>query len=697
MVRVFSLLSLAPLVAALSAWTEEEKNRPVSKVIVLLKDMQKQLEKEHEQDQEIYDKLACWCKTNDREKNQQILDAESHIAMLQARIEENTAKAAQLKTEIENLQKEVAKNQQALDQATKLRREQLAEFTKEEKDLLQSIQALKNAVIVLSKHHSPPAEELVTIKNMLKHQFEKHSDLLDTVVAPSQKDVLDSVFLQQAPHLQAYAPASGEIFGILKNMRDTFQENLSTSQQEEQANQKAYEGLKAAKLEEIKAGQYQVDEKTDTMAKAVEQVANDKQDMNDTMNSLGADEKFLLMLKEKCAQTDAEWNERQKTRQDEIGAVSAALKFLSSDDAHDLFTKTFNSFVQVGAVSNVGEESRKQRAVELLQKKAVALNKPELAAIANSVKLDAFVKVKKAIDDMVTELLKQKADESKHRDYCVDSLNKNQKENAKATRDQADLNAKKEELEATIDTLKGEIKGLHDEIAEAQVQIKRAGEDRELQNKEFQETVADQQATIRLLGQAVNVLKSFYERRSVLLQQDPLVGTATVGDAESQFAYTDEDGRRPPPPGGFDTYQKNEASGGVVAMITQIIHDAKMMLQEATHDENDAQSSYETFTKETNRGIQEKNVSIVNKDQEKGRAEMDLSETHSSLDGKKIELEQLSNENADLHKSCDFVMKNFEVRQEAFDQEVEALRQAKSILSGADFRKAVAGFLQKRD
>lgn len=87
----------------------------------------------------------------------------------------------------------------------------------------------------------------------------------------------------------------------------------------------------------------------------------------------------------------------------------------------------------------------------------------------------------------------------------------------------------------------------------------------------------------------------------------------------------------------------------------------------------------------------------MNKDQEKGRAEMDLSETHSSLEGKKIELEQLSNENADLHKSCDFVMKNFEVRQEAFDQEVEALRQAKAILSGADFRKAVAGFLQKRD
>ena len=43
------------------------------------------------------------------------------------------------------------------------------------------------------------------------------------------------------------------------------------------------------------------------------------------------------------------------------------------------------------------------------------------------------------------------------------------------------------------------------------------------------------------------------------------------------------------------------------------------------------------------------------------------------------------NEEADLHKSCDFTIKNFDIRQSARDQEVEALRQAKAILSGAKF------------
>merc|ERR1719399_1846481 len=101
--------------------------------------MSKQLEAEAEADQEIYDKMACWCTTNDKEKT--------------AAIEAGTGKSAQLTTEIANLDKEIAANQAALDKATALRQKQLAEFNAEEKDLLQSIQALKNAVVVLSKHH----------------------------------------------------------------------------------------------------------------------------------------------------------------------------------------------------------------------------------------------------------------------------------------------------------------------------------------------------------------------------------------------------------------------------------------------------------------------------------------------------------------------------------------------------------------
>merc|ERR1719388_462740 len=65
-------------------------------------------------------------------------------------------------------------------------------------------------------------------------------------------------------------------------------------------------------------------------------------DLSDTQAGLSEDEKFLMMLKEKCQITDQEWAERQKARKEEIEAVSKALAILTSDDAHALFSKTFN-------------------------------------------------------------------------------------------------------------------------------------------------------------------------------------------------------------------------------------------------------------------------------------------------------------------------------------------------------------------
>merc|ERR1719478_976978 len=120
-------------------------------------------------------------------------------------------------------------------------------------------------------------------------------------------------------------------------------------------------------------------------------------------------------------------------------------------------------------------------------------------------------------------------------------------------------------------------------------------------------------------------------------------------------------------------------------MIQQIINDAKAMEAEAIKSEEDAQKAYEDFVKDTNASIEEKNKSIVNKTEEKAQAEADKVEAETEKESTMAELEQLANESADLHSSCDFVLKNFEIRQTARDQEIEALKQAKAILSGAKF------------
>merc|ERR1711994_193218 len=194
-----------------------------------------------------------------------------------------------------------------------------------------------------------------------------------------------------------------------------------------------------------------------------------------------------------------------------------------------------------------------------------------------------------------------------------------------------------------------------------------------MQNKEFQTTVADQRATQKLLKAALGVLQDFYgkAKASSLVQRQEPVG--------------------PPPPPGFEEYKNNAASGGVMSMIQQIISDAKAMEAEAIRSEEDAQKAYEDFVKETNNSIEAKSRDIVNKSEEKAKAETELVETKEAKEAVMLELEQLSNYNAELHQSCDFVINNFDLRQTARDEEVEALRQAKAILSGAKFEE----FLQR--
>merc|ERR1712232_1059537 len=517
----------------------------------------------------------------------------------------------------------------------------------------------KAAITVLSKHGGGsflqmPSARMQSVAATLQHQMQRHSELLKGSLTRKQRKVVES-FLQApgdyfdaAPTFkQSYAPQSGEIFGILRQMKETFEANLFDAQKEE-----------------IAAGQSQIDTKTQELADTDEKLAQAKEDIEDTKNSLAADEKFLMMIKEKCQMTDKEWEERQKTRQLEMEAVSKALAILSGDDAHDLFTKTFNPAL-------LQEESRLQSdrrkaASELISQVAKKFNNPKLSTLAYQVKLDAFTRVKKAIDDMIAQLLKEKEDEIKHKDFCVDEFNTNQLQTEKKEREKQDLIAKIEDLELTIKTLTEEIENLKAQIAEMQVQLKRAGENRDKENKEFQMTVADQRETQKLLQAALNVLSEFYgkKEKAALLQQEP------VG---------------PPPPPGFEAYKKNAASGGVMSMIQQIINDAKAMEAEAIKSEEDAQKAYEDFVKETNASIEAKTKSIINKSEEKAKAEADLTQAQEDKEAVLLELEQLSNYNAELHQSCDFVMKNFEIRQTARDEEIEALKQAKAILSGAKF------------
>merc|ERR1719395_130746 len=460
--------------------------------------------------------------------------------------------------------------------------------------------------------------------------------------------------------LQADAPASGEIFGILKQMKETFESNLAASQKEEMTNQKAYEDLKAAKEEEISAGQTMLDTKSVELGTVDEKNAMSKEDLDDTQNTLAADQTFLAALKEHCAALDAEYEERTKTRQAEIQATSKALAFLSSDEAHDLFSRSMG-FTQVSIRRH---SVRRENVYAQLMNAAKRTGDPRLSTLAQQAKLDAFAKVKKSIQDMVDNLVKEKEDEIKHKDFCVEELNNNEREIESKERDKSDVQAKIDAFMMSIDQLTKAMETLKLEIAEMQVQMKRAGEDREKENKNFQMEIADQRATQKLLAAALGVLKGFYDKAALVQKKtgQPLEGAPK-----------------------FKPMEKNAAGGGVMGMIQNVINESKALEAEAIRGEEAAQKAYETFVMDTNNSVEQKSKDIVSKAADKGKTEQALVETKQEMDSTMGELEALYNENADLHKSCDFILKNFDIRQTARDEEIEALKQSIAMFSGASF------------
>merc|ERR1719327_1789122 len=187
----------------------------------------------------------------------------------------------------------------------------------------------------------------------------------------------------------------------------------------------------------------------------------------------------------------------------------------------------------------------------MLHEAASRAKDPRLAALAVSAHMSNFGKVKESIQSMIDNLLKEKEDEIKHRDFCIDEFNKNERNIENKERVKSEKLAKIDDLQSTIDTCTKDLETMKASIAEMQVQMKRAGENREIENKDFQLTIADQRATQKLLGAALGILQSFYSKAALV--------QGGRGSASKRTAQT-------PMPPGFKPLKKSAAGGGVVAM-----------------------------------------------------------------------------------------------------------------------------------
>jgi len=636
---------------------------PIEKVVGMLTDMQNQLNTEKKEDEALHERMACWCTTNNNEKDAAVKTANRQISELTSAIDEGTAKSASLKASIAKLVKSIAKNNEALAKSDGLRNKENGEFTDEETELSDSLGSVSSAVSTLSKHNSFLQTSSTTASTAsLRHVLQKAK-----LSAKDHATVMS--FLQQPAGFNSYNSRSGAIFGILSQMKETFTTNLASARTDEAHAVSEFAALSKAKGREISASSQMKMDQTQEMAETDEDLANNKHDLELTRKALSADTAFIMDLQERCATADKDYADRTKARGEEIVAVGETIGILTDDASRDMFSATY-SFIQIQESSL--NRSIRVRAARLLENTGKRTGSTVLLALAAETKLDAFVKVQEEIDAMVKSLTKEMKDEVAHRDFCVDELTANKNSQSDKTNSVSDLEAEMADLNSSIDTLAKEIADLNAQVAEMNIQVKRASEDREAANKDFQQTVSDQRATKAILEKATARLEKVYEKKEKTEDSVPM--EETVPAAFVQLAQNQPEQK---------SYSKNDSGGGVMGLLQEIIGEADRMESDANLSEQDEQDAYQNFVKDTSKSIKNAQRSITMKQEEKATKESAAVTAKSSHKADSKALMNLKKYNAELHSSCDYVMKNFGARQEARGQEIDSLGQAKAILNGA--------------
>merc|ERR1719473_1245898 len=358
-----------------------------------------------------------------------------------------------------------------------------------------------------------------------------------------------------------------------------------------------------------------------------------------------------------CKQAEEEYKARVAARNEEIRAISETIKILTSDEAREQFGKTV-TFLQVDKVaSGTALQQRATRAaVELVLTVAMKHKDMALASAMVRTRLDAFTKVKKMMDDMLAELAAQQKAEEEKMEFCKKEIDSTEDSIKQGKWDLEDLNEKKLELENAIEKLKGEIVAMEQSL-------KKAGEDRKAENLVFKQAVADQRITAQILKKALARLEMQYGAKLVQ------VGT--------------HKGVAPPPPKPGAYQSKGLEAGGPMGLLTEIIKNAEQEESKLIADEQDAQTSYGNFAHDATDTIEADRAAVLEKTELQSKTEGALSETQEAILEKETSLTKLAELLTNLHADCDYVMKYFEVRQEARSEEIDSIQQAKAILSGA--------------
>jgi len=493
----------------------------------------------------------------------------------------------------------------------------------------------------------------------------------------------------------------------LKQLGDNMVIGLTEATAAEEAGIVSFDALVAAKKKELGASTAAIEKKSQQVGDLGVEIAQAKNDLSSTEKSLAEDKKFLADLKANCAKKTSEWGEITATRAEEIVALADTIKILTDDDALELFKATLPSssasFMQVRSTAAI-----KARALAAISEAKRVSRKPELVrldliSLALRGKKIGFEKIIKMVDDMVALLKKEQLDDDEKKVYCNSQFDVSDDKKKALERSVADEEASMAKAEGGIATLKEEMEALQEGIAAMDKSVVEATDQRKEEHKAFTELMSSDKAAKELLGIAKNRLQQFYNPKlykppaKVELSADDRIVENMRGAAFAQVspdarilvdisAHSHGEVAPPPPPAAVEAYaKKGEENAGVIAMVDLLVKDLDKEMTEAATAEKDAQADYAGMMKDSAEKRFTDAEMLAAKTGAKANMEVELQMHAEKKTSSSKELVATLEFISSMHAECDWLIKYFDVRQEARAGEVESLTQAKAVLSGADY------------
>jgi hypothetical protein len=682
------------LIAVTPATAVETGANPIRKIVTLMQNMQKEIEAEGVKEKELFDKFMCFCSANTGDLGKAEADAKAKAEEMTAKLKSEEAEKSQLEQELVDHKSDRETAKADLAEATTLREKEAAEFSAMKADSETNIASLSSAI--------PAIEKGMGASSLL--QMPAGRKLQKLVESYTNMDPMDrrqiTAFLQGGD--EDMSGGSGEILGILKQMKEEMEGNLAGAEKDEAAAVEGFASLKSSKETEIEVATEAIETKTSRSGELAVSVVQTKDALEDATEEIANAGKYAEQLAAQCAEKEKEFGVRQKMRAEEIAAIGEAIGILNDDDALDIFKKTA-SFAQAPVAllqRSTHKASRAKTAQAMLARIASKDNSVQVKLMLYTLNSKLKVKSKggmdeviKMIDDMVVLLGKQQKEDDTSVEFCKEEFDKAEDEEKAAKTKLGQLDATLSEETDAISSLMEEISVLKKGIEELDYAVAQATMQRKEEHAEYIEEVQMNEAAIGLVGKAKAKLEKFYAPKaaasaaaassaSFVQEAQPFSFVQIKAHSDSEALF---DVAPPPPPPDMPSgeYKKSGKSAGVMGMMDDIVRDLEMDVKDAEYEEKTAAKDYGELMSDSQATRAANSKAIVDKTATKAETEGKLMQTKEARAGSAEDVKLAATTITDLHASCDFIMQNYDMRKEARSNEIDSLKNAKAVLSGA--------------